>query len=216
MKHIGNRNKGKKVLYSILGVAIVLIFGIACFLGGQLNSVKKNTTYSSSSSSSSILSSKVIKSSGFSLNSESSSVDGSESDNSEGSSSVDSSSVDSHSVADNESTVKDNYDSSLMDNEHHIFAGKYANNHGLANDGYTILTWLEKNKGMTEGEACEYVDRYYPFFYGDSRYSFLTSGDVQTINSWRQRHRGSNDDENSENSDDDYNNDVDTNNDEDD
>lgn len=199
-------NKGKKWLWAVLGAVLLLLVGIVGYLSGQLSSIKKEA-----SSAKSVESSKVIKSSSSMVSSTPSSED-------------EQGLVDSSS-ANSQNNTSDNIHSGdsgngLIDTKTNTFAGKYHNVHDLANDGYTVLTWLEKNMNMSEDEACAFTYQNYPFFYGREygREGFLTSGDVQTINSWVARHDSSSDDSDDEdnNNETDTNNDVDTNNDEDD
>lgn len=56
------------------------------------------------------------------------------------------------------------------------FAG-YHNVHELANDGYTVTSYLIKHEGMTAEQAHQFIRDNY-----DKLSGFLTSGEIQTMN----------------------------------
>lgn len=192
-------SKGKKWLWTVLGVVLLLLVGIIGYLSGQLSSIKKDTEKAHNT----VESSKAIKSSNSSMVS---SVSFSEKEQD----------LDNSSSIDSQNSASDNIHSGdsgngLIDTRTNTFAGKYHNVHDLANDGYTVITWLEKNEGMTHDAACAFVNTYYPFFYK----GFLTSGDVQDVNMYRNSLDSSDDndtDDEDNNETNTNNNDVDTNN----
>lgn len=161
-----NEGKSKKWLWIILTVAVIVLVGISAYLAGQLSSVKKEASSAKSVESSRIISSSM--SSKLSSNVTNNEEVNSENYNTE----VQSSSVD----------VTHNGDAGngLINTAADTFAGKYHNVHDLANDGYTVTSYLIKHEGMTPKQAHSYIYQNYPFFDNN----FLTSGEIQTINAY--------------------------------